>query len=314
MRKTNALKVEHVKLTPYQNFAYKYLQKYGNTYAKSNPELAKNLEKGRVLVLPEAYAASAIMTCIIMFACLLVFGYLFIFGLYPSLIGSSDGIVWKIVIPFLFYLAPAIFPLIAFYVMLKSNPKSKVASRGTNIDLQLPYAVNFLAAMAATNATPEVIFRSLAGQKHIYGEICDEANWIYRDTKILGIDILKSLKNAIDRSPSKMFGEFIQGIMNALTSGRPLKGYLTDTATKYMESNRMEQQKFIETLGFLAESYVVVGVAFPIFFMVILVIMYWVSGSGMQVTDEMLYAVVFGMLGIINALYIFIVKIVTPEV
>ncbi len=273
------MKTESMKLTGFQSFAYKHLRKMGTSYARKHPELGESLAKARFHIIPEAYAATAFMIMIISF-----------------------------------FIAPIIGPLVVYQYFLKMRINSAIESRKKNIEIQLPYAVNFLAAMAATNATPEVILKSLAGQKEIYGDICDEASWIYRDTRILGIDIIKALKNGIKRSPSRKFGEFIQGIINSLTSGRPLKGYLTDIANKYMDENRMEQQKFLETLAFLAESYVVVGVAFPIFFMVIMIIMYWVSGSGMQVTDEMLYAVVFGMLGIINGVYLFIVKIVTPEV
>ena len=306
-----------MKLSSYQSFAYKYFKKFGKKYAASHSELGEFLEKGRILILPEAYAATVYMTATIMFLCFFIFGYIFIFGMYPGMIvdsPSKNGLLLKHVVPILFYLAPFLGPLLTYYVMLNVNPKSAADKRGRNIDVQLPYAVNFLAAMAATNSTPEDIFRSLATQKEIYGDVCDEMKWVYRDTKILGIDIIKSLKKSIDRAPSRKFGEFMQGIVNSLTSGRALKDYLSDSAAKYMQQNRTEQEKFIETLAFLAESYVVVGVAFPIFFMVIMVIMYWVSGSGMSVTDAMLYAVVFGGLPMINGTYIFIVKLVTPEV
>ena len=306
-----------MKLSSYQSFAYKYFKKFGKKYAASHSELGEFLEKGRILILPEAYAATVYMTATIMFLCFFIFGYIFIFGMYPGLIADSpskNGLLLKHVVPILFYLAPFLGPLLTYHVMLKVNPKSAADKRGRNIDVQLPYAVNFLAAMAATNSTPENIFRSLANQKEIYGDVCDEMKWVYRDTKVLGIDIIKSLKISIKRAPSRKFGEFMQGIVNSLTSGRALKDYLSDAAAKYMQQNRTEQEQFIETLAFLAESYVVVGVAFPIFFMVIMVIMYWVSGSGMSVTDAMLYAVVFGGLPMINGTYIFIVKLVTPEV
>ena len=303
-----------MKLSSYQNFSYKYFRKFGANYAKKHPELGENMEKGRILVLPEAYAATVYMTTAILFFTFLIFGYLFIFAFYPDMTKDKSSFMYRSLIPYLFYAGPFLAPAIGYYMMMISNPRSAVNKRAKNIDVQLPYAVNFLAAMASTNSTPEKIFRSLSTQKHIYGEICDDANWIYRDTRVLGIDIIKTFKNGIKRSPSKKLGDFLQGIINALTSGRPLQGYLHEVANKFMQENRREQDKFIETLAFLAESYVVVGVAFPIFFMVILVIMYWVSGAGMSVTDEMLYAVVFAGLPMINGMYIFIVYLVTPEV
>ncbi len=306
-----------MKLTAYERFSYKQFRQRGKRYVHKNLELGRWLEKGHVGILPEAYIAKVYMTIIIMFFSILIFGYLFIFGIYPSMISgleSKDGLILDLIIPFIFYLSPFVVPLVYYVLMTSSLPKSKAGERKRDIEAKMPYALNFLAAMAATNATPEHLFRSLAGRKEIYGEICDEANWIYRDTKALGIDIIKAIKMGIKRSPSHKLAEFLQGVVNSLTSGRPLKNYLGGAANKYMREARKEQEMFIETLAFLAESYVVVGVAFPIFFMVILVIMYWVSGSGMAVTDSMLYAVVFGGLPIINGVYIFIVWLMTPEV
>jgi len=52
----------------------------------------------------------------------------------------------------------------------------------------------------------------------------------------------------------------------------------------------------------------------PIFLMVILVIMYWVSGSGMQIGDLALYAVIFGLLPMIHGGYIATIYLITPKV
>ena len=58
----------------------------------------------------------------------------------------------------------------------------------------------------------------------------------------------------------------------------------------------------------------VVAVAMPIFLMIIMVIMYWVSGSGQSMGETLLWLIIFVMLPVIHFGYIMGVKFMTPEV
>ena len=62
-----------------------------------------------------------------------------------------------------------------------------------------------------------------------------------------------------------------------------------------------------DRLAMLAESYVVVAVAMPLFLIVMLVIMFWVSGAGAQMEESTLYAVVLLVLPMIHGMFAFIV-------
>ena len=44
-----------------------------------------------------------------------------------------------------------------------------------DMDRKLPFAASYVAAMAAANATPSLIFKSLARNESIYGEISKDA-------------------------------------------------------------------------------------------------------------------------------------------
>ena len=70
---------------------------------------------------------------------------------------------------------------------------------------------------------------------------------------------------------------------------------------------------FLETLAMLAESYVVVAVAMPLFLIVMLVIMFWVSGSGSQMSEGMLYGIVLGLLPLIHISYSALVWLMSSE-
>ena len=77
-----------------------------------------------------------------------------------------------------------------------------------------------------------------------------------------------------------------------------------------MRENRTRLQEFLESL-MLAESYVVVAVAMPLFLIVMLVIMFWVSGAQME--ESTLYAVVLLVLPMIHAMFAFIVWSTSEE-
>ena len=55
--------------------------------------------------------------------------------------------------------------------------------------------------MSAANATPMKIFKSLAANEEIYGEIAYDSAMIYRDITLLGMDLITAIKHAVDGQP-----------------------------------------------------------------------------------------------------------------
>ena len=118
---------------------------------------------------------------------------------------------------------------------------------------------------------------------------------------------------AVDRAASPWVTEFFQGMVGTLTSGGNLKLYFLNRAEHYMRENRVRLHVFLETLAMMAESYVVVAVAMPLFLIVMLVIMFWVSGSGAQLSETMVYGVVMGVLPVIHISYGILVWMMSDE-
>ena len=189
----------------------------------------------------------------------------------------------------------------------------KKVARGDRLEKFLPYAASYTAAMAAANATPMKIFKSLAANEDIYGEIAYDSAMIYRDIAILGMDLITAIKHAVDRAASPWSTEFFQGMVGTLSSGGNLKLYFLNRAEHYGRENRIRLTVFLETLGLMAESYVVVAVAMPLFLIVMLVIMFWVSGSGAQLSETMVYGVVMGVLPVIHIAYGILVWMMSDE-
>src|SRR5436853_2130926 len=156
------------------------------------------------------------------------------------------------------------------------KPRSLVEKRGTKHDKRTSGAMSFISAMASADVPVDVIFKELSKQP-VYGEVAKEAEWITRDTELLGVDILTAIRNAAGRSPSNKFQDFLQGVVTTSTSGGQLKPYFLMKAEQFEKEDRLEMRKRMETLGMLAESFVTVVVAFPLFLVVIMAIMALIS-------------------------------------
>jgi len=294
-------------LSRYQKLCYRLL---GDKTSQSTQieYIKRAIERAYLEMRPEAYIAYAWMNAILGG----VAGVAFI--VFALVVMPAMGIVLPTKLLILIVPAPILIGAIAYLVTMMI-PESKANSRRKDIKNKLPYALNFLAAMASAGVTPAVAFKALAEQP-IYGEVQKEAAWIYRDISIFNIDIVNALRNAANRTPSIKFQEFLQGAITTVTSGGNLKSYFFTKAEEYMRENRREQKEFMETLGVMAESYVTVVVAAPLFLIVMISVMSMVSqgGGGGGSSVMVMYLVAFVMLPLAHLGFAVVITSMTPEV
>lgn len=172
---------------------------------------------------------------------------------------------------------PLVLGLIVF-LLVRVLPDMRVASRARAIDAKLPYAINYLSTMSSAGATPQVLFAGLARQP-IYGPLAQEAGLITRDMQVLGMDVLGALAAGSQRSASARLQDLLQGMATTLGSGADLRGYLNAKADQFLVENRQDQRRFLDSLGVLAESFVTVVVAAPLFLIIILSVLSSFGGS-----------------------------------
>jgi len=289
-------------LTKYQALCYKI---FGRKAAKSTQieYIKRTLERAFMEVRPEAYIAFAWMNGVLGAVAGVIIIILYLFVL-PSFISLPPKLL-AIVIP-----SPILLAALAYFITMMI-PESRANRRKKDIDAKLPYALNFIAAMSTAGITPAEIFKSLAEQP-VYGEVHKEAAWIYRDIAIFNIDIITALRNAANRTPSIKFQEFIQGAITTITSGGDLKKYFLAKAEEYTRENRRVQKEFLETLGVLAESYVTVVVAAPLFLIIMFSVMALFGGG--PSTGLIMYLLAFVMLPLANLGFALAIQSMSPEV
>ena len=164
------------------------------------------------------------------------------------------------------------------YAVVSLLPSSRAGDRGRAIDRSLGNAMNFLAALSCADLPVDALFRELADQG-LYGEVAAEAAWIVRDCDLLGLDILSALRAGARRSPSVRWQEFLQGVVTTAESGGELRPYLLAQAERFERMEGVVARGQLERLGVLAEAYVAVAVAFPLFLLVLLTVFTLIEGS-----------------------------------
>ncbi|MFA5945234.1 MAG: type II secretion system F family protein [Candidatus Thermoplasmatota archaeon] len=288
-------------LTAIDRFAYNLFGARTRTREKDLAKLDESLRRAQMTVRSEAYLAKVWLFTAITAALSLVFG-LFIISFLVAFL-QLPAVTWVFII-----FLPPMFGFIG-YVALMSTPASNAKKRGKDINLRLPYATNYIAAMASAGVIPAEIFKSLAKQT-IYGEVAKEAAMIYKDLEVHGKDIVTALRRAIDRCPSVKFQEMLQGAITTTSSGGDLTAYFRQKAARYQWENRVEQKTFIETMGLMAETYVTAAVAGPLFLIVMVAIIV-LMGSG-EMTQ--LQLIIYLLLPVINLGFMFGLKSMIPEV
>ena len=260
-------------LTPFQQWAwtrFKDRVKMGPAEAL----LEENLVKAHMRLRAEEYLAWVMAVTFITAAALAVAGV--VLGVIIYLSGTGLGTLVFAV------LAAVLLPVGGTgltNLMLKAAPSQNAKRRGVDIDRRIGAAMSFVSAMASADVNIDKIFRDLAQEK-IYGAVAEEAAWITRDTELLGIDILSAIRLGANRTPSKRFQDFLQGVVTTATSGGQLKPYFLLKAEQYQKENKLDVLRRTETMGLLAETFVTVVVAFPLFLVIVIAIFAIIGGGG----------------------------------
>ncbi len=291
------------KLTYWQKMCRNLMGDFVEKFAKYNPSLEEKLIKAQMGIRYEDYIAVIWMNTLVATVIWIVASV--IIGALTAILGLASGI-W-VGMTLLLAMLP-----VGVYAYTYAAPGMRAKARSNNIDKRISFSMSFIAAMASADVNVDVIFKELARQP-IYGEIQKEAQWITRDIDLMGVDVLTALSDAAARTPSEKFQDFLQGVVTTSRSGGKMKPFFLMKADQYAKDRRIEEKQLIETLGVLAESFVTVVVAAPLFLIVMISLMATVGG-GTTNYITFLYAIVFGMIPGSQIAFIILIQGMTEEV
>jgi flagellar protein FlaJ len=184
-----------------------------------------------------------------------------------------------------------------------------------SLDEELPFATGYLSILAGAGVSPAQMFRSLA-QIDSSLAVSQEAKLIVRDVELFGVDVVSALSSASKRTPSGKFRELLEGFIATIHSGGDLARYLSERSKHYMRLKRIALKRFGDTLGVLAEFYVVMLVAGPLILVVMLAVMAMLGGGGViGMFDPRLLLYLLTYLGIPVGSIVFLIMLdmITPK-
>ena len=195
-----------------------------------------------------------------------------------------------------------------------SYPFHLLTSKKTSIDTNGPFAINHMAAIAASGVPPFVVFKLLSTVPE-YGEIANECKRIVRNVDTFGMDMITAIRNVADRTPSQDFRQFLYGMISTIDTGGDLRKYLENSAKDALFVYRLKREKYMQTLATYADFYTAVLIAAPLFFVAVLSIMSLIGGQifGLSIPDAMRLGI-FVMIPLLNSVFIAFIHYTQPSV
>jgi len=177
------------------------------------------------------------------------------------------------------------------YHLLLRIPRIEKNNRKVKINLTLHNAVAYMYAMRRGGAELMTIFYAISENAPIYGEVALEFRQITRDVDYFGSDVLTAVRHLSETTPSEKLKDFLEDLLSVIESGGDLSEFLASRVRLYQEEARFEQKQFLTILSMVAESYVTLFVAGPLFLIIIMVVMGMMGGSAVLQLSLIIYAI-----------------------
>ncbi len=192
-------------------------------------------------------------------------------------------------------------------------PSIKTNRRKASIEANLPFAVNHMAAVAESGATPYSTFKVLAQFKE-YGEISEEAEKIVRNMDLFGLDEISALRDVIGKAPSKDFKEFLEGLLTTIQTGGSLKRYLRSESREAMLNYRTTREKYTQMVSIYADLYTALLIAAPLVMIAILAILNVIGGTVFGLPIDLLIRLgIYVVVPLLNVLFLAFLFMTQPS-
>ena len=247
---------------PYVAFSYGVFGPLAERSRAQTADLQKRLHRAHMPYRAAAYLSALYMTGVLAAFPGLAFGAALVLAL------PATPLVLKLLVPLAFALFLGGMTIAIGPLWLENQVKE----RAKLVDENLAHAINYMLALANAGLPPKEIWRALA-KARVFGPIATEAERITRDLDLFSYDLLTALRLAQERTPSKPFHEFLQGAISAFQSGVELTSYLKTKGEQYQHEAEERQRKDLDTMGVLAETFLVMVVAAPLFLIILLTVM-----------------------------------------
>ncbi|MEA5386709.1 type II secretion system F family protein [Haloarculaceae archaeon H-GB11] len=167
-------------------------------------------------------------------------------------------------------------------------PIVRIAEREREITRSLPHATVYMYALSRGGLELTRIFDDLAAARSTYGVVSDEVRLIIQDVRSFDLDFEAALERAQRETPCSEFAGFLDDLSGVISTGS-LEAFFERKAQRHLEASRRAQRETLETLSILAEVYIVLVFATPLFLLVILITLGLTGGDALVQTYRVTY-------------------------
>jgi flagellar protein FlaJ len=224
----------------------------------------------------------------------------------PQILNTTPGVV---TVQVFVILGSAILGTYLGYWLLLKIPGIKKRNRETKINLTLHNAVAYMYAMRKGGAQLMTIFRSLSDRADIYGEVALDFRQIVRDADFFGYDVVTAIRHLADTTPSEKLKDFLEDLLSVIESGGNMAEFLSMRVRMYQEEARFEQKQFLTLISIVAETYVTLFVAGPLFLIIIMVVMGMMGGAAVLQLSLVTYLI----MPVGSVVFIFFIQLISEN-
>jgi flagellar protein FlaJ len=170
-----------------------------------------------------------------------------------------------------------------------------------------------MTVLASAGVTPERILRSTS-EKDPKFMLSDEIANVIGRIDLLGYDVINAMNAEVERSPSANYQDLLRGFAGVIRTGGDMKKFFQGITDHLFQKRALSVQGFLDTLGIIAETYVLMLIAFPLMLVVMLSIMASIGGNlgGIDVFSFM-YLLAFVLIPICGVMFLFILDTMQPK-
>jgi flagellar protein FlaJ len=179
-----------------------------------------------------------------------------------AVLAATGLIGWTLDSPYKYLLFLTLVPILVFVFILNS-PKMSKSSRAAALDNELPFVVGYMSILASGGLSLVETLRRIS-EISIFRAGSYEAKRILIDIDVLGHDPITALDRASKYSPSKHFSELLAGYTTVLRTGGDFVNFLNLQLRESFNERAEQTKRTVETIGTVAESYLIVTVVLGI--------------------------------------------------
>jgi flagellar protein FlaJ len=282
------------------SFAYRHFGKRIDRLLPQFQDVHVQLKKSGMRVTFKAYISFMVLASIIVFVTTIIVSPIVL----PLILGFGFLSVSNILLSLMFAGLASLMTLIVLYLY----PGIKASNRKIPIENNLPYISSFLTLLSSSNVPPSVIFHSVA-RIDTLKEIKQEFSNIVRDVEVFGKDLMNSILENAKYTPNDKLREMLTGYVATVRTGGNPTEYLRISTENVTKERMSKLDIMLESLSAIAEIYILVLVAAPLLFVVLLATLGMIGSGGLAMNPAwILYLLTYVGIPIMAAVIIVLVS------